>query len=77
MSIPPFGKFGSTKDDPREVKDIPSDYLRHLLEEEDERGWVSERYGIELVEEIESVMLEREGTDTHWHEYEEEGDGYF
>ena len=63
----PFGKFGTGSADPRDVKDVPSDYLTWLLEQD----WLEEKYGEELVEEIELVMAERDELDTHWHEYEE------
>ena len=66
-----FGKFGPGAD-PREISEIPSDYLQWLREEE----WFEEKYPEES-DELESVMLERDGPDgqEHWHEYEEEG-GY-
>ena len=63
----PFGKFAPNSADPREVKSIPSDYLQWVLEQD----WVEERYGEELVEEIELVLAERDREDKHWHEYEE------
>ena len=69
--IPEFGKFG-VKGERREVDRIPSDYLRWVLEQ----PWVEEKHGVELIEEIESVMAERDAQGTHWHEYEEEADDF-
>lgn len=63
----PFGKFSPNGADPRELKEIPTDYLQWVLEQD----WVEDRYGEELVEEIELVLAERDSMDTHWHEYEE------
>jgi len=61
----PFGKFSG-----RQVDEVPSDYLTWLQEE----GWVGDKYGNELVEEIKDVMAMRDREDSHWHEMEEEGE---
>jgi len=71
--IMPFGKFGPHKGDVRPVKDCPSDYLRYLLEEEDDTGWVSGKYGKDLLDTIEATLVARDRGYSHWNESEEEG----
>ena len=63
----PFGKFGPGRGDYRAVREVPSDYLTWILEQE----YMADRYGEDLIEEIELVMAERDREDKHWHEYEE------
>jgi uncharacterized protein (DUF3820 family) len=66
----PFGKFQG-----REVSDVPSDYLTWCQEE----GWVGNKYGDDLEDEINTEMMERENPGspkTHFHEYEEEAEEF-
>lgn len=67
----PFGKFGPSRGDQRTVEATPSDYLRYLLEQEDDSGWVSSKYGQALIDDIEYVLAARDRGDSHWNEAEE------
>lgn len=67
----PFGKYSPVRGGSRTLNDIPSDYLEYLMEQEEDSGWVSDRYGDDLISDIEQVLEKRTREDAHWHEMEE------
>ena len=58
MAIIPFGKYRG-----EEIEDIPSSYLRFLLNEE----WFEERFE-DLYDEVSDVYDYRDRHDLHWEE---------
>ena len=68
----PFGKFGPAQGDHRAVEEIPSDYLKWLMDQD----WAYEKFP-DLMSEVEDIYAARERGDAHWHENEEEADKYF